>query len=46
MPVTFEEYEQELAVGQPEETDADNQEKQAFRDSRSVAEGDSGMELR
>lgn len=46
MPVTFEEYEQELAVGQPEETDADNQENQAFRDSRSVAEGNSGMELR
>lgn len=46
MPVTSKEYDQDLAGEQYEETDNEEQENRAIRDSRCLAEGNSEIELR
>ena len=46
MPVTSEEYDQDLAGEQYEETENEEQESRAVRDSRCLAEGNSAIELR
>ena len=46
MPVTSEEYDQDLAGEQYEETENEEQENRAVRDSRCLAEGNSAIELR
>lgn len=46
MPVAEEEYDEDLAGEQYEETENEEQENRAFRDSRCIAEGNSAIELR
>ena len=46
MPVTSEEYDQDLAGEQYEETENEEQENRAIRDRRCLAEGNSAIELR
>ncbi|XP_074627353.1 transient receptor potential cation channel subfamily M member-like 2 isoform X1 [Acropora palmata] len=46
MPVTSKEYDQDLAGEQYEETENEEQENRAIRDSRCLAEGNSAIELR
>lgn len=46
MPVAAEEYDEDLAGEQYEETENEEQENRAFRDSRCIAEGNSAIELR